>query len=154
MRALALVLLCAAVGHADVLPHAGVAAINTEVNAVFTRITTAEDAFLIANPRELYVQVLADTTIRADGTTARTIDDTQTRPSDRTVDWSDLGFTALETFVCEYEVDEYRGTLGKGYVMRARVGISGVPWIREKHVGPEALVIVDGDTEWHVEETE
>ena len=152
MRAALLILLLALPAMAEQLPFdltkAQRDAINAEADAVFDVLETAQATWLAGDTRRRYVQVLPRAT-RSDGTTTRLDDRAETKPSDRTTDLTTLGIPTDRVGLCDYVIDEYLGTLGKGYELHCELGLAGAVWRRTRHVGPEARSFTDSKNGWY-----
>ncbi len=152
MRAALLILLLALPAMAEQLPFdltkAQRDAINAEADAVFDVLETAQATWLAGDARRRYVQVLSRLT-KSDGTTTRLDDRTETKPSDRTTDLTTLGIANGSLSLCDYVIDEYLGTLGKGFELSCELELVGTVWRRTRHVGPEARSFLDSKNGWY-----
>ena len=149
---LVLLLLFTGSAWADTLPSdlttGEQAAINGEINGMFTALNAQQTVWIAGGPGRRFVQVLSRA-VKTDGTALRTVDLIGTQPSDRSVGLGTLGVLGGQQHLCDYRIDEYEGTLGKGFEVSCELEIAGVIWRRTRHVGPETRPFVDSATGWY-----
>lgn len=111
-------------------------------------LESSEKAYVVTYRNRRHIQILSVGTNNAD--TGRRVDNAASKPGDRADTWADLDPDLLtQSFLAIYAIDEYRGSVGSGFILHAEVIVNGVVWRRSRAVGPESRSFVDADDGWY-----
>ena len=153
MRLLIALILCIpTLTLAEVLPNdlnaSQKSAVNAEISVTFDVLDTAQAIWLAGDPRRRFIQIISRPTI-SNGKASRMVDRVATKPRHRSEGLTELGIPASSTSICDYVIDDYRGNLGKGFLVHCELEFASVVWRRTRHVGPEDLNFTDSSTGWY-----
>ena len=120
--------------------------VNSGVALVWTRLQTAQATFLAANG--YYWQGLWTCTVPPDlNTGTKTPDRMTVYPTDQPISWtsfkSNTAMTLASKLAASLCCDVYKGPLGIGYTLRARVTTGGVTYEKVLVYGPETWLAHD-----------